>query len=584
MALLTRRPTWPSPPGEPPQAGFALVAVTLLVVSMFILASIAIASVGFNQGSTTHVNASAAADGAANAGLAAVIQAIATGNDVCQLSSSSAPDVVTAPNAGTDSYAVSVSYYSSYADPEPSASSVPPPTSLISCSGSSLGAGTSFAGVVVTAVGKSQMGQLSSSETITELLQAVPINANYVLFDSNVLSAASVDLTNFSLNQITTTALVNPGPGEVFADTSIAGPSAGGCQMYGTFVSVGSVTMGDKCVVGGSISANTGVTLSQANVNGKVSVYQGNLVMSNSVISGSATTIGNILMCPVPPSGLCTGLNQGNTTISGDATASGTVTLGTTSEPPPPPNLCNVSANGGKQTVDGCITAGDTDLTGPPYGNIALPTMVSPISAANGGTTAQRSAYAAWTAAGYTVEIEHSCSGQSSALWGDIKNATGPLAIVGACTSDGTANGTPQPLTFSGPGSVAFKHDLAIFSPYGFNFVGGNILQSQAGPTPAQLSLIVPTPTTSYQCSSGNYNIALAGTLPPGAGANPAFVDLFTPCTLSVTTKVPNVYGEAFVGNLSMTQLLQMFYEPFTVPAMSFGVSLVPQERYVTKG
>lgn len=553
---------------EVAERGFILVAVTLLVTSILIIALIAFGSVGFLESTTTHVNASGAADSAANAGIAAAVNDVAAGNEVCNLSARNGGDLTTAPHAGSDSYTVSISYYANYVDPEVSTYQGQP--NLLSCP---LTAAT-FGAILVTSTGTSQQGALNSSETVTELLAASVVNPGYALFDANVNAANPVSLNNLSLNQVTG-GLANPGPGNVFADGSISGPSSGGCQMFGTFVATGSVSMQDNCTVGGSIVANTGVTLSQASVEGNVTAANGNVVMSNSTVEGGATAIGNILLCPNPPGSSCTGLSGGKSTISGSATATGTITLGTTSEPYSSGGVTDSSS--GDSITSGPVDPSATGVSSPLQSTTALPNVASPV---NGGTSAQQTAYNAWKTLGYTVDAPTaSCSGSSSTLYTEIANATGPTVVVGNCTS----GGSPTPLSLTGEPNLTLKNSLAVFSADGFTLGGGFAFKSSAS-SAIELSLVVPTPASSYSCSTtGEDNITVnSNDLPPGSGGNPVYTNFFTPCFLNVATGLNNIYGEAYVGALNLTKQLQLFYESFAIPGLDFGYSLTPTERYVT--
>jgi hypothetical protein len=566
----------------PDEAGFALITVTLMAVVFLLLALVASGTVIFNLSSSTHVNAMGTADGAANAGLAATLYDIETGNFVCSLSNS----LPSTFNAGTDSYSATVNYYTSYSDAFPPATGSGNP---MTCSSGTL-AGATPAAAVLQSTGTARFGGVTQTETIKELVDITQVSQDYALFSAN----SGISFT--SNLEVLAQSGAGSSTGVLYANGDVAGPTGGGsCTIGATIVALGTLSVANNCTVSGSIYLGTdssgkgSLTLSQATVDGNVTVSSGDVTMSNStvdqnVVAGGTSPNGDIWLCPNPippsPTTSCTGLSAGKSTIDGSAIASGTVTLNATSESTTCPTVGVVQDPSRNDTVDTCITAGSTSAVTAPNA-ISLPTVYYPESTASGGNAGQNSAYNAWTAAGYTVESTSTCTGKlAGSLWYDINNASSSTAIVANCAVDFT-NTAPYSLSNSN-----LNHNVALFAPDGVTFGGGFKFNnpSPAGTT-AQLSIIVPTPSGAYSCSGGGYNITWTGgsggDIP--AGSNGVYTDFFTPCTISVGDNV-STYGEAIAGSFSLSKQFYVTYQPFTIPALTFGYQTFVEERYITSG
>jgi hypothetical protein len=90
----------------------------------------------------------------------------------------------------------------------------------------------------------------------------------------------------------------------------------------------------------------------------------------------------------------------------------------------------------------------------------------------------------------------------------------------------------------------------------------------------------VPTPSTSYTCSSGDYNITDSN---GPAIPNNISAFIFTPCQFSTTAPV-NMLGEVMTDTLASTAPLTIGFSYFAPPGLSFGFQVVPEQRVVTKG
>ncbi|HUC35782.1 MAG TPA: hypothetical protein VMR97_01520 [Acidimicrobiales bacterium] len=554
------------------EAGFALIAVMLLVTVMLILSLVAFSESGYNLSNAVHVGAGGGADGSASAGIAWADYQIESENFPCGTNTATLPS---APNAGTDKYSVTVTYYNTLA------------LSLPADACPQNGASTPAAALVLS-TGTASLGDVSSSETIQQLLSLTANPGNYVLFSSSTL--VPLDLSNIQISQPGGPANTTPS-GQVYANDDVIGTNCPG-PGYASIVAFGSLTL-NNCKVSGSVTldddllGNGALTLSQSSVGVDATTAAGDITMSHSTLGGSALADGNILMCPTgplpPPS--CVGLNNGTSTIAFNAASStGTVTVGATT---PAATCGGYTDPQSHDSVGGCVEPDDgTQIPTPPV--FSLPTLYSPD---NGGSQAQKNSYTAWhNSGGYAVDDNASCAGTGSgSVYNDIKTATGPTAIVANCALTLAAPDTNLPLNYN----------IAIFASGGFTLGGGFAFQNPGGaascgnannPNPCQLSLIVPTPTSVPACVLGSPGITIAqgggGDIP---NQNTVDTMLFTPCTVSVNDNL-QMFGQIFAGTIAESipplpkgTINITFAQPVhpPTPGLVFGYQIAQLERYV---
>jgi hypothetical protein len=331
------------------------------------------------------------------------------------------------------------------------------------------------------------------------------------------------------------------------------------------------------------------VTLSDAKVGGFVTVWQGNLVMSDSQVVGKVAVTGappggNIVLCPNPGNVSCTGLTAGYSTIGtaansntlaiSNAEAWNTVTLATKTESSTCPGpVSNPPAPHGDE-VTGCVYARYTKFSVEPPKAVSLPTVIAPSTR---GSTAQDIAFALWTKAGYSIESTSTCGSGSNSVISDMSGATVPTVIVANC---------PVQFPAGGANSVTLSHNVALFATRGITFNSG--FSFGASGSAVHLYFMVPTPSSGV-CSTDNITFGTRSQSDfPGGGAtlNTFF---YTPCTFSVG---PNdsplaIKGEIVTGSLTIatTSTLTLKHELFkTLPDFSYGYQPLAVTRYIASG
>jgi hypothetical protein len=326
------------------------------------------------------------------------------------------------------------------------------------------------------------------------------------------------------------------------------------------------------------------------------------------------TTDGKIVLCPTTGRSSYTACSAYKTANHTKTTPTGTTTIGTVATMTGP--MMMVTTPGITSTAEATSTiqigktvlsttttthcaktTGKEEITGcahpdytvspdrPRY--VPLPDDVAPISATHSGTTAQKAAYTTWTADGYTVDTPATtCTTTTTgSVYADLTaaaTATKPTVIVANCKTTAVLT-----LTKAGPmGMLNLTHTVALFATNGIKF-GSYKFMSGGGPmtkTTKYLDVIVPTPTTSYSCTS-KYGITFAA----GSAAdiqNQLDVFLYTPCKLTVSDNV-SLTGQIVVGStLSITTTKKLTVTPksLTIPDFSFGYQEYDEARYVTKG
>lgn len=510
---------------EGSESGFILITIVLILALLLVLMSITWGAVAVNTNNTADSSGSAQATESADAGLAlagySIQTAVIASGLPCQLGPTSLP---TRTNGVSSSYTVTISYYSSYADPESGS-----PLTCAQAQGGSL-----IDAAVISSTGKTHIGAVSSSATITELLSIQDEAAGYVIFSQDPLTLNGSTI-NAPAGQPTDLGNVYSN-GSVSASSS-ATPCPPNTTMAVAVVAQGSLTSNGTCAitVSGSSWESGSLTWVGGAINGEATVSNGNIALSNDgQIGGDATAGGTASTITLTGAGppKCPG-NQ--TCIGGNATASGTVT---------------VSNNAG---VVGVTTQNSTaSVPSPP--SITFPSFSAPISAANGGTATQVTAYNNWVAAGYSVLAPTSGSNCSTTALSEISAAmTGRQVVVANCA-----------LSISQANTVQFKYNLAIFATGGIT-VGGTKAQLQAQPgSGAQLFLAVPSdgltiPPTNPACSSNNITVSTAQALDP---ATTTF--FYTPCTFS-TPASANFTAEIVAGAVSLSSSNTITFGSFSV-------------------
>jgi hypothetical protein len=577
--------------------GAALIMVVVIVSVLVLLSFIAFVSASNNDVSVSSYEASSQADATATAGASAAVYDIESSSGKLPCSISSTQLLPTSSggltNGGTSSYSVSISYYSAF-----------PPNSadLISCSGGSVSpVASSLQAAVVTSTGKTVSGPVSSSETITEQVYISLIPNAYAVFSGGT---GSLDLTHLVAEPSSTTP---SGSGTVYSNgdvtlngapcgappaPSVTVPNPPSNAFTASIVAQGNLNI-TNCFVNGSVflgsdsSGNGNLVLSKATVDGGALVSAGNADMSDSQVVGNLSAGGtssadSVVVCPnplgaTPPAG-CSGLQAGGSVVNGSVTAQGTVTVGTTSEPAGTPP-CSTTSSGGDQIV-GCITPSSPYTVHAP-GDLSLPALVADSSGSDW--------FSAWSEAGdtagngtastATVVTTSTCTGTGpGSAWADVNGETGPTVVIANCGINWTT------------GSLNAPYNTAIVASGGINLSGTFAFTQPPAPngtlpTAAQISLIVPEPTSRYTCSSSLDTTLGSNLSGPNTQDDTFFV--YTPCTLTIS-KAFNFAGELVANSLSISQNVQLSYPAsataFSPPDFNFGFQVVVESRYVTEG
>jgi|GEM_PF-6563795 len=581
--------------------GAALIMVVVIVSILVLLSFIAFVSAANNDVSVNSYDVSTQADATAAAGAAAALYDIesSTGTFPCSLASTKLLPTSSGglTNAGKSSYSVGIDYYSAY----------PPSSSnLISCTGGSVTpVPTSLKAAVVKSTGKTVTGPVSSTETITEQVYISVVPNDYSVFSGG---AGTLDLSNLVAEGSGTTP---SGSGTVYANGDVSIVSAGGpgaaCatppapslsapnppanSFVASIVAQGNLSI-TNCFVNGSVflgtdSSNNGnLVLSQATVDGGATTSSGSATISDSQVVGNLSagggSTGSVVLCPNPlgahpPTG-CGTLKAGGSIVNGSVTAQGTVTVGTTSEPAGTPP-CSTTNTGGDQVV-GCITpASPYTVTSP--GQLSLPTFTTDSTGSDW--------FSAWASAGdsagngaastATVINTSTCTGTGAgSVWSDVNGETGPTVVIANCGISWSS------------GNLNAPYNTAIIASGGIS-LSGNFAFTQPNPGPgkqptaAQISLVVPTPTSSYTCGS-SLNTTIGSNMAGPQTQNDTFF-VYTPCTLTVSSAV-SFAGELAANALSVTKKVQLSYPSsttaFSPPGFNFGFQVVVESRYVTSG
>lgn len=596
--------------------GFVLISVVMLLTVLLILALIAFGDSAVNRATSVQANANIQADATANAGLAAALYDIQSSTGQFPCSNSGAPVLTSAvfpqseggPKSPTDTYSVTIDYYSS----DWTIGSNPPGTSsssYIACSPGGVATATPVA-AWITSTGSSTFNPSKAQEVVSEQVHISAVPQSYVAFQAppppgctgagscpwSLGTSPTLSLSQLLVAQPSGGTTVSS-QGIVYTQGQLSNGGAKACNGLkgmvskppsdpyshyydATLVASGSLTLDNNCEVAGDLDLGPGattpgsLTLSQGGVDGDVNLSGGNAVMSNSIVWGNVSagdpsgTYGSIELCPSTtpttyPTGCSSSLSTGPSTIYGTATATGTVSLGSTAEPtsaqvnnPPCPAT---TASG--DTIGNCIQVSVPYSTPAPT-QIFLPTMATPVSG--------NFAASAWQNGGYATIESGNCSTGASGVAAEAAAATTPTVIVVPTGAPSCASDTLTITT-----NIHLQTSVAIFAP-SITLGGGSAFSPASKGVSAQVSLIAEQPSG----SSCNDNLTVSNNALSAAGIT-SF--LYSPCTLSVTANA-TMTGEAVAQNFSLgTSTLTMFYSQLSVPGLNFGYQAVVEERNISQ-
>lgn len=560
--------------------GQALLAVVLLLDLVLLLALVLVLDALSSQSDAVTVNASGAAVAGANAGVSTALYDVTQSTYRCSVSGS----LMTA-SYGTVTYSVTVTYYRTFADPEPAATA----QNSVSCSGTTLPIGAQFSAAVLTASSTVTDASTTNTAVVRELVKTLPLDEGFAVYSNG----ATLDASKLAVKASTVTADIYSAGGITATVKPTGGPvpnPTGAACIHASLVAQGAVTLTNTACVTGSVSSVGDVTLSGAAVSGSVDAWSGSVTLSDAKVLGTvfahgSSPAGNVVLCPKTQAqaNACTGLGltSGNATVgqsteASNADASGTITLGDTVEGAVCPGPVTTALQ--HDEVFGCTDPQST-LSGSSPRTVAFPEVAEPV--AGSSTAAEADAAAAWVAAGYTVEPPTStCDANSTSAGSAVKEieraTTASTVVVLDCALT---------LTPSAGVNLTLKHDLAIVAMDGITF-GRNFKFTAAAPPPgttkkAQLSVLVPTAATPLAC---DISFPTNATKIINGGANLDTL-LFTPCTLSLAAaKATQVmFGQVVAGTLSIGSKLTITYVSFTVPSFSYGYQETVIERYVSQ-
>lgn len=610
-----------SGPRRTDDAGFALIAVILLAAVLVMLALVAFGDIAWEQNSGRGVNTTAQADAAAQTGLAAAKYDISVLSTACSLPWTGVVTSGAPANTPASSYSVSVNYYTTTtpnsADADTcnattnagvttySLASAAQSATILSTGAANVGGKWSAAtannltNVASSNSSGAYVGGNTSTETIEEQVSISGVSANsYVIF-------AGSSLTTSVNNQLTVSASNATPPllGEIYVNGNFSTGTAGcpGAGEDATLVTSGNLTL-DSCTVDGSVAASGNILLqngasigASSSAPSNATASNGSIVMDGSNIYGNAVARGSssssIQLCPksTTPTSPCSQLpsstDTGASTIWGSADASGTVTEGISSEEAnapyyeaPPCSAVSDKVGGDNNAIDGCITTQDSSTSANVSSSLGLPTIAAPTTAGN-----------SWT--GYTLDANANCNSGSdpNSVYNLLASSTPQVIVLGSSCSG--------VLNFST--NITLTANMAVFAPNGISLAQNFKFATAGGNTSKlQLSLIVPTPTSSYSCgtaSSPSYSITINGkSFPNPAGASPyagIYEDFYTPCYMSLPTGAVTAYGSMiaeyynFLNSSGQAKgQLTISYNPFAPPGLTWGYVVQTEQHFVVQG
>lgn len=541
-----------------PEQGFALLAVMLVLSILLTVSLVAFSESGVDLTGTQRADVALAADTTSGAGVADALYDIADGNFVCALTKASLlSSPANAAGAPSASYSVTVAYFG--ADWTPGTTpgpSMPCPTQ-----------GSVPAAALITSTGSSALGSLHSQETISEQIAISVAPQGFVAYSAG---PAGLDLTNLQVVKPGGPAGPVGGQGVIYSKgpVSDSGSSCAPQSPWATVVTEAGANL-HNCNVGGSLSVGGGnLVLSATPVGGYVTVGGGDAVLGASTVAGNVVASGNVHLCGNNPTpSWCSGLSGATSTIYGSVTAaSGGVTIDSTPVASGAGTPCPATSVDGV-TIDGCVTDASGNRVSPPE-PVSLPDLGSPD-------------INAWAAAGYSVDENAACSGGTNTAGSvpyDLAHLSANTLIVADCPSTGVNLSNLGTIKLGSTGRPGTSYNAAVFVTGGIT-VDGNTSFAPAGSSAAQLSLIVPQPTsfTSSSCDS-TYNVVdSAGSLTSGSAA----VFVYTPCVF--TDGAPaKLTGEIVAGQIQLSKPLSMTYASFTPPGLIFAYLTRVEQRRIT--
>lgn len=589
------------------EEGFALLAVMLVVVVVLGLMAVALLDVGASNAGATSAQTQAQAQASAQAGLAEAayeIDSAATSADLpCTLGTTALAGGSTPAHS---TYQVAITYYPGSAVDQGETSDA-----AYSCAQAQ--ANDPVQSALVEATGVATDGAVSSTARLAETLEVTDDTTGYLIFTQDTVDLGAATTIERSRTRPGTTSAparsqtVNAstipiaysatGITDDVAQTSILGGLLGYGSCPQATQNVSLVALG-TITEGGCPADVTGSTWSTGNLTWSGGAIYGNAVVSQGTATTSTTVDGDLALsggADIGGDAVASGVS-GDITLTGTNSASGPSvpcpSIGTSAGSTTPlPGHGTQTCVGGRATASGTVTTSDggtvegtvTDdspVAVPPPPSIPFPAYVAPISASNGGTTAQQAADAAWSAAGYDVLAP---STACSSLLGDILGSVlTPVAATLESLSGPAVIVTDCPFADLGLSAITFTHNLAIFDSGGIDLAGTTPAITLAsaitgGPLP-QLLLSVPSPSatlppapSSSFCTTAS---SITGTLPDlsigGLDVLPASLPTFfyTPCTF--TDDAASLTGEIVAGqvNLEGTETLTSY--PFgTIPDLT---------------
>lgn len=581
------------------EEGFALLAVMLVVVVVLGLMAVALLDVGASDAGATSAQTQAQAQASAQAGLAEAaydIDSAATSADLpCTLGTTALAGGSTPAHS---TYQVAITYYPGSAVDQGETSDT-----AYSCAAAQ--ANEPVQSALVEATGVATDGAVSSTAKLAETLEVTDDTTGYLIFTQDAVDLGAATTIERSRTRPGTTSAparsqtVNASTIPIaYSESGITDDVVGGSPCPQATQNVSLVALG-TIAEGGCPADVTGSTWSTGNLTWSGGAIYGNAVVSEGTATTSTTVDGDLALsggADVGGDAIASGIG-GDITVTGTNSGSGPSvpcpSLGPApgSTTTPLPGHGTQTCVGGRGTASGTVTTSDggtvigtvTDdspVAVPPPPSIPFPAYVAPISASNGGTTAQQAADAAWSAAGYDVLAP---STACSSLLGDILGAVlTPVAATLESLSGPAVIVTDCPFADLGLSAITFTYNLAIFDSGGIDLAGTTPAITLAsaiagGPLPQLLlsvpspsATVPPAPTSSFCATTSSITDIAPDITIDGADVLSSSLPTFfyTPCTF--TDDSASLTGEIVAGqvNLEGTETLTSY--PFgTIPDLT---------------
>lgn len=545
-------------PARREEAGFALIAVIIMLAILMTIALIAFTETGQSRTGTSQASTSTAADAAANTGMSAELYNIETGNFCATMSSSvPTPPLVTGlSNAPRESFSVSEIYSTTYGTWSGS--------DVLSCTGSPSVLSGEPGGAIVTATGTAVIGGITTTETITDQVFISQIAQQFAALQSS--SSASLNLANVIVQQVASL-------GEIYTNGPLSNMSSGGPSCEGANIVASGSWSDSGCAVAGSITLTGGsLSLNNTTLGGDVTVSGAStcsgsspvgcvFLMNNATVAGSVLAGANIYLCPGGTVGSPTGCTNsaGSATIDTSANANGSIWFGNSNHL----GSCATPTKIGNDTIkEGCQPGFPNQVQ--PAPSVSFPSFSDPTTFNN-----------SWTSAGWTGPLYVPCNDTgNTTLANDISDASAPTVIV--ITPSSTCTGG---YTLSSNVRLQNEANVAIWAPCGFTVANNGQFQIAAGST-AQLSLISAGQSPSCGGSPTMIgNIATVNNNPFQNG-----ITGFVAAANNFTTNGNvTMTGEVIANLINVSHPLTIKFAGFTPPGMDFGYQALVKQRYISQ-